>query len=141
MVGSDRRTEDEGAAPIAAPSVLSVALRARCPRCGEGELFRGFLQTRPNCPSCGLDYRFVDSGDGPAFFIMSIVGALIVAGALITEVTVQPPYWVHLSIWLPLILILSFGLMRPTKALMIALQYRHKAEEVRFPTHGGPGGE
>ena len=128
----DDLASGEGAAATPAPSVVSAALRSVCPRCGRGPLYDGFLTLRDACPSCGLDYRRFDSGDGPAFFIMLGVGALVVAAALITEVKYQPPYWVHLVLWLPMILILSFGLLRPAKAAMIALQFRHKAEEVRF---------
>lgn len=134
MSRPDETPQDGGAAGEAAPSVVMTALRSRCPRCGEGPLFEGFLDTREACPACGLDYRFVDSGDGPAFFIMTIVGAVVVAAALVTEVMYQPPYWVHLVIWLPMILILSFGLLRPAKALMIALQFRNKAREGRLDT-------
>ena len=134
MTRQDGSARGKSAAATPAPSLASVTLRAVCPRCGRGPLFEGFLTTRERCPSCGLDYRFIDSGDGPAFFIMIAVGAVVVAAALITEVTVQPAYWVHLVLWLPLILILSFGLLRPAKASMIAQQYRNKAEEVRFET-------
>lgn len=110
-------------------SPLRVGLTARCPRCGHGHLFSGFLKIAPKCDNCGLDYGFADSGDGPAIFIMLIVGFVIVAAALIVEVTYQPPYWVHAALWLPLTGILSLGLLRPFKATLIALQYRHKAEE------------
>lgn len=113
-------------------SPADTGLKGRCPRCGEGRLFNGFLSTAPRCESCGLDLSFADSGDGPAVFIILIVGFIIVAGALVTEVKYQPPYWVHAVIWLPLTAILSLGLLRPAKGLMIALQYRNKAEEGRL---------
>lgn len=115
-----------------AAGLARAALLGRCPRCGEGPLFVGFLRPAPACRSCGLDYRFVDSGDGPAVFIILIVGFVVVAAALVTEVKVSPPYWVHAVLWLPLTLILSLGLLRPAKALMIALQYRHRASEGRL---------
>lgn len=104
-------------------------------------MFDGFLRPAPSCRSCGLDYRFVDSGDGPAVFIILIVGFVVVIAALVTEVKVSPPYWVHAVLWLPLTLILSLGLLRPAKALMIALQYRHRAEEGRLVGGGRPGDE
>ncbi len=136
MSQDDHTHREEGAAAYAAPSLASVALRSCCPRCGRGPLFSGFLNTRERCSSCGLDFRFIDSGDGPAFFIMLLVGAVVVAAALVTEVLYEPPYWVHLVLWLPMILILSFGLLRPAKALMIGLQYRNKAAESRFEAPG-----
>ncbi len=114
------------------PPLLRSALLCRCPRCGEGRLFAGFLAPAPRCERCGLDYRFVDSGDGPAVFVMLLVGFVVVAAALVTEVKYQPPYWVHAVLWLPLILVLSLGLLRPLKALMIGLQFRHKAREGRL---------
>ena len=117
-------------------STLSGAIHAglcsRCPRCGKGQLFTGFLNLRPRCEVCGLDYGFVDSGDGPAVFIMFLAGAIVVGAALVTEILFQPPYWMHAVLWLPLILIVTLGPLRPMKGLMIALQHHHKAEERRF---------
>ena len=117
-------------------STLSGSIRAgllcACPRCGKGKLFKGFLTVRPRCDVCGLDCAFADSGDGPAVFIMFFAGAIVVGAALITEALYHPPYWVHATLWLPLILILTLGPLRPMKGLMIALQYHHKAAESRF---------
>ena len=104
------------------PPPISTGLRGRCPRCGRGNLFKGFLSLKPQCEVCGLEYAFADSGDGPAFFVMSIVGIVVVALAM----------WVHMALWLPLIVALSLGLVRPSKGVLIALQYRHKAEQGRF---------
>jgi uncharacterized protein (DUF983 family) len=111
---------------------IHAGLRCRCPRCGKGKLFAGFLTLRPRCEVCGLDYGFADSGDGPAIFIMFFAGAIVVGAALLTEILFQPPYWVHTALWLPLILIVTLGPLRPMKGLMIALQHYHKAEERRF---------
>jgi len=112
----------------AAP-VLAVALGSRCPRCGKGKLFQGFLTLAPRCAECGLDFSKVDTGDGPAVFVIMIVGFLIVGAALITEVIYEPPYWVHAVLWLPLTLILCLGFLRPFKAALVALQYKHKAAQ------------
>ena len=111
------------------PSAFSAGLSCRCPRCGVGPLYRGFLTVRERCPNCGLNYAEADSGDGPAVFLIFIVGALVVFLALVVELAYTPPYWVHAVLWPPLILGLSLGLLRPAKALMIALQYRHQAGE------------
>jgi uncharacterized protein (DUF983 family) len=111
---------------------IHAGLCCRCPRCGKGKLFAGFLALRPRCEVCGLDYGFADSGDGPAIFIMFLAGAIVVGAALVTEILFQPPYWVHTALWLPLILIVTLGPLRPMKGLMIALQHYHKAEERRF---------
>jgi len=110
-------------------SPLVAGLTCKCPRCGKGALFGGFLSLRPNCKQCGLDYGFIDSGDGPAVFIILIAGFIVVACALIVEVKYQPPFWVHAVLWIPLILVTTLLPLRPMKALMIALQYHHKAAE------------
>lgn len=110
-------------------SPLSAGLRCACPRCGRGRLFDGFLSLRKNCPACGLDYRFADSGDAPAVFIILIVGFVVTGGALLLEVLVSPPYWLHAAIWFPTAIALPLLVLRPFKATMIALQYYHKAAE------------
>ena len=109
-----------------------TGLRGRCPRCGQGRMFSGFLTLVKQCPICNLDYEFADSGDAPAVFIMLIVGFMIVGGSLIVEVAYQPPYWLQALIWLPLGIFLPLALLRPAKGLMIAQQYIHKAAPGRL---------
>ncbi|HWK34479.1 MAG TPA: DUF983 domain-containing protein [Hyphomicrobium sp.] len=116
------------------PSVSPVfgALTARCPRCGKGSLFKNVLEMRDRCERCGLDYRFIDTGDGPAVFGIFILGFLICGMALYVEFTYEPPVWLHVLLWgigTPLV---ALGLLRFLKALLIALQYRNKAEEGRI---------
>ena len=113
-------------------SPVATGLNARCPRCGEGRLFAGFLTVRPTCESCGLDLGFADAGDGPAVLITLVAGFVVVGAALWAEVTYEPPVWVHLSIFLPLTLVVCLGMLRPLKGVMIAQQFRHKAEQGRF---------
>ena len=117
-----------------APTILPITrgLRGRCPQCGEGPLFQGFLGVRPACPHCGLDYAFADAGDGPAVFVILIGGAIVVFAALMTEVVYQPPYWVHAALWLPLILLVTLAPLRLLKGVLISLQYHHKAAEGRL---------
>lgn len=115
---------------------IGRGLRGRCPRCGEGRLFHGFLSLRPTCERCGLDYGFADAGDGPAVFVILIGGFIVVFAALMTEVFYQPPYWVHAALWLPLILIVTLVPLRLVKGLLIALQYHHKAAEGRLEYRG-----
>jgi uncharacterized protein (DUF983 family) len=112
------------------PSPFRTGLSCRCPRCGRGQLFSGFLKLRPACPACGLDYGPADSGDGPAVLIILVLGAVVVTLALIVEAKYQPPMWLHALIWPPIILGGSLALLRPMKATMIALQFRHRAGEV-----------
>ncbi|MCB4822398.1 DUF983 domain-containing protein [Roseicella aerolata] len=110
-----------GAAPLA-----PVALLGRCPRCGSGPLFSGVLAVREACPACGLDLRAHDSGDGPAMAGIFIVGALAVIAALVVDVRYEPPLWAHALLWPALVLPLSLLVMRLAKALLVALQYRHR---------------
>jgi uncharacterized protein (DUF983 family) len=111
---------------------IRAGLSCACPRCGRGKLFQGFLTPRSRCEVCGLNYDFADSGDGPAVFIMFLAGFIVVGAAVVTEALYHPPYWVHAALWLPLILIVTLGPLRPMKGLMIALQYHHRAAESRF---------
>jgi uncharacterized protein (DUF983 family) len=112
-------------------SPIRTGLACRCPRCGKGRLFRGFLELRPCCEACGQDFAFADAGDGPAVFVILLAGFVVVAAALIVEFKFAPPLWVHALLWLPLILCATLLPLRPMKGLMIALQYHHKAAEGR----------
>jgi uncharacterized protein (DUF983 family) len=113
-------------------SVARAALLARCPRCGRGALFDGYLKVAPACCACGLDYSAFDAGDGPAVFVILIVGAIVTVSALVVEVKFQPPYWVHLVLWIPAVIVLSLVLLRLAKALLLVLQYKHGAGEGRL---------
>lgn len=113
-------------------SPFSAGLKCRCPRCGRGHLFKGYLDTAPACDACGLDFKFIDAGDGPAVFVILIVGFPVVGGALVVEVKYQPAMWIHALLWGPLVIGLSLGLLRPLKATLIALQYVNKAREGRL---------
>lgn len=108
-----------------------AGLRGRCPNCGEGRLFEGFLKVAPRCDVCGFDLARADSGDGPAVFIILIVGFLVAFAALITEIAVRPPIWVHLIVWLPLTAGLCLALLRPMKGLLLAAQFANHASEAR----------
>lgn len=111
---------------------IIAGIKGRCPRCGKGALFNGFIDLSDHCSHCDLDYDFADSGDGPAVFIMLIVGFLIVGLAIYVEVNYRPDYWVHAVLWLPSILIFSAGLLRPFKGVLVCLQYSNDAREGRL---------
>ena len=110
-------------------SALTTGLAGRCPRCGQGALFSAFLTVAPGCEACGLSYAFADAGDGPAFFVSLIAGAIIAGLALLVEVAYEPPIWVYVVIFLPLTLVLCIAPLRPLKGVLIAQQYRMKAEQ------------
>ncbi|OAE48621.1 DUF983 domain-containing protein [Agrobacterium tumefaciens] len=111
---------------------IKVGLQGCCPRCGNGRLFDGFLTIKPACSACGLDYGFADAGDGPAVFVMLIVGFLVVGLALWVDQHFAPPVWVHILLWLPFTVFVSLLLLRKLKGIMIALQYRNNASEGRL---------
>jgi uncharacterized protein (DUF983 family) len=115
--------------PSSGPSALAAGLACRCPRCGRGRLFKGLLDVAPTCGVCGLDLSAVDSGDGPAVFVILLLGFVVVGLALWVEVRFEPPMWVHLVLWTPLILGGSIGMLRPLKAWMVAQNYRHRREQ------------
>ncbi len=102
-----------------------------CPRCGKGKMFAGLLTVAPKCEACGLDYSFADTGDGPAILVMMFAGFLIVGIAVWVEVVYEPPYWLQALILVPFAAIVCIGALRPTKGLLIALQYFNRAEEGR----------
>jgi len=113
-------------------SPYTAGLTCRCPRCGRGRLFKGFIEVAPSCDRCGLDYGFADSGDGPVVFIILLAGSLVVGLALWVEIAWAPPLWVHALLWTPLVLIATLGLLRPLKATLIALQYAKSAQPGRL---------
>ena len=118
---------------------VSVGMKCRCPRCGEGALFPGLLTVRPECTACKLDYSFNDAGDGAAIFIIMGLGFIILGGALYVEFTFYPPVWVHFLLWPPLIFVLGLPAMRMLKGVLIALTYAHEAGPgslVKTPSHG-----
>ncbi len=110
-------------------SAFRSGLACRCPRCGEGKLFAGFLTVAPHCTVCDLDLGKQDSGDGPAIFIIFILGAIVVPLVFWFEFAYEPPFWLHMVIWMPVILGGALLMLRPMKGVMIALQYRHKASD------------
>ena len=113
-------------------SAFSTGLAGRCPRCGDGKLFSGFLTVAPRCDVCGLDFSFADSGDGPAVFVTLIGGFLVLGIALAIDMTYEPPLWVYLVFFLPLAVLICLGILRPAKSLLIALQYQNKAAPGRL---------
>jgi uncharacterized protein (DUF983 family) len=119
-------------ASVTAPSVASASLLGRCPRCGRGKLFNGYLRIAPACTVCGQDFSSFDVGDGAAALVVLVVGAIVCGAALWVEFTFQPPLWVHVVLWAPLILVLTFGFLRIIKSALLVLQYRHKAGEGRI---------
>ncbi len=110
-------------------SAFKAGLMCRCPRCGRGPLFAGLMKVVDRCRVCEMALKDHDSGDGPAVFVMFILGAVVVALALFVEITYEPPMWVHMALWVPFIFGGSALLLRPSKALLIAIQYKNKIHD------------
>jgi uncharacterized protein (DUF983 family) len=113
-----------------APSLLHVALACRCPRCGQGKLFRGLLDIRDRCEICDLDLGAHDAGDGAAVGVILVLGAIVVTLAFWVEFRFSPPLWVHAVLWPVVTVPLAVLMMRPAKAALVALQYRHRSSEM-----------
>ncbi len=116
---------------MASAGPLLAGLAGRCPNCGKGHLFAGFLKVAERCDVCGYDLSKADSGDGPAVFVIMVAGFIVAFSALIAEIKLHPPVWVHLVVWLPLTLVLCLALLRPFKGVMLAAQFMNKASEAR----------
>src|SRR5579864_2071398 len=103
---------------------LARGLRGRCPHCGKGRMFSGFLKVADRCDVCGEELFHHRADDFPAYLVILIVGHVVVPSALYVETNFAPAYWIHLAIWLPLTLGLALGLLRPVKGAVVALQWR-----------------
>jgi uncharacterized protein (DUF983 family) len=110
------------------PPPLLVALRGLCPRCGAKTLFQGLAAFAPSCRACGLDLSEFNVGDGPAAFLILIIGALVTGLAIAVDLRFGPPWWVHVLLWVPIATILVVGSLRLGKGLLLALEYGHARE-------------
>ena len=133
MGGAHRRggrLSQERAYPPLSP--FATGFKGLCPRCGDGHLFRTFIDIAPRCDVCGLDYSFADAGDGPAVFVILIAGFIVLGGALALDIAYDLPVWLLIAIFAPLTLIVCLGLLRPLKGFLVASQYVGKAAQGSF---------
>ena len=121
------------------PSSIRTALTCRCPACGQGKLFKGYLRLADKCSSCGQDFGFADPADGPAFFVMSGIGILVIAVWAWWVVVQHPPIWAQMTTIFPAFLGGSLISLRPVKAWLVAEQFLHKAEEAKWASTGVHG--
>ncbi|MGO4440249.1 DUF983 domain-containing protein [Rhizobium sp. RAF56] len=120
---------NEDRAHFAPVDPVRAGLKGCCPRCGEGRLFDGLLTVKPRCAACGLDYSFADAGDGPAVFVILIVGFIVIGSVLWLQVNYGPPIWLHILLFAPLTIVLSLLSLRWCKGILIALQFRNNASQ------------
>lgn len=121
-------TPDGGGAPTPA----AAALKGLCPRCGARTLFAGPVAFAPGCRLCGLDFTSFNVGDGPAALLTLVLGAIIIAGAAILQVSADPPLWLQLALWVPVTAIAVVFALRAAKAALLCLEYRNAAREGRI---------
>ncbi len=133
-------TGDQSQKSQGQPGIASAALFGLCPQCGARTLFEGVAKFAPSCSACGLDYSKFNVGDGPAAFLTLIIGALITTLALVLEVKVHPPFWVHALLWIPLTGLAVVWGLRMGKAALLAVEHYRQAGEARTKTRE-PGDE
>lgn len=116
--------------------VIRLGIRGRCPRCGQGKLFHGYLKVADRCTVCGLDFSGHDTGDGPVVPLMLLIGGIVVGLAMWLELSMEPPLWAHLTIWLPLVTVLTLVSLPALKGVNITLQHRYRSTEEETPLGG-----
>ena len=122
----DFETEGAGLSTLRSRTIVAAVRRGfvcRCPKCGGAKLFRSFLQPVDACHECGQDWRIRTADDFPPYLVILFVGHIVAPGMIGMESGWHPPLWVHLSVWLPLVLLLSLLLIQPMKGVVIAFQW------------------
>lgn len=118
--------------PDAPPPPIRAGLTGHCPRCDARTLFAGWVKFADRCPRCGLDFKSFNVGDGAAAFLILILGAITAAAAIIVELKFSPPFWLHILLWPPIVLVLTILSLRASKGVLLALEYSHAAREGRI---------
>ena len=121
----------EAPASGAAPSLAAASIEGLCPRCGAKTLFAGPTRFAPKCGACALDFSAYNVGDGPAAFLILIVGALVAVGSILLDLALSPPWWIHI-IWLPIAAALTIYGLRLGKAALLYQEHKHRAGEGRL---------
>ncbi len=132
MTPPDGMSPQDGSVRASSLTVLGRTFRGRCPRCGQGALFRNPVSLAHSCSACGLDFQPYEQGDGPTVFTLMIVGFVVMGGAMVLELRYQAPYWLQAVIWLPATAFLTIASLRLFKAWLVGEQFRHDAAEGRL---------
>lgn len=115
-------------------SPVRAGLRCRCPRCGKGKLFRAYLKVAPQCNVCGLDFSSAENADGPAVIVTMILGFPVAFAMVLVELAYAPPAWVHMALWIPIIILGTLLVLPPLKGVFVAQQLRYGAREAQLDT-------
>ncbi len=113
------------------PGLFAAALFGLCPECGEKSLFASVSRFSDKCTKCGLDYGSYNVGDGPAAFLTMGIGAIIIILAIMLDIAVRPPFWVHVIIWVPVTAVLTILSLRMAKGMLLVTEHRRGAQEGR----------
>ena len=95
----------------------------KCPSCGKGNLYHKFLKISDTCPSCGEELHHHRADDAPPYFTIFIVGHILLPGIIVVEKLWRPEIWIHMSIWLPLTILLTLWLLPRVKGAVLGLQW------------------
>ncbi len=131
-VAGARRSTVADDVELPGPSLAAAGLKGLCPRCGAPTLFAGWARFADRCSACGLDYDQFNVGDGPAAFLTLIIGTVITALAIALELTLHPPLWLHVLIWVPVTAASVLYALRLAKGALLAAEYRNAAKEGRI---------
>ena len=115
---------------------LAQGARCRCPNCGDGPIFEGYLKIRDACPACGQEFKHHQADDAPPYFAITIVGHVIVALVLIVEIAYRPSLWVHVALWIPLTIAVAMAVLRPIKGAIVAYQWALRMHGFEYDSSG-----
>jgi uncharacterized protein (DUF983 family) len=120
----------------AMPSIVQAGMKGLCPRCGQPSLFAKMIKFADRCTACGLDFTQFNVGDGPAAFLTLILGTIVTIMAISLELTLHPPLWLHMAVWIPVTLAGVIGSLRLAKGALMSAEFRNAAREGRIDPRG-----
>lgn len=116
---------------------LLNGLKCKCPSCGKGSVFDGYLTIQDQCSACGQEFHHHQADDAPPYFAIMIVGHIVVSLVLIVETTYRPALWIHAALWIPLTIVLALTLLRPIKGAIVAYQWALRMHGFEYDSSGG----
>lgn len=123
MIEIQANTVGNGPAKRSVHNAMAKGLAHRCPNCGNGKLYHRYLKVVDKCGHCGEELHHQRADDAPPYITIFIVGHIVVGGILALEQAYAPDTWVHLVIWLPLLLVLCLAILPRVKGVFVGLQW------------------